>query len=231
MADSWQAYQEEVTQFFRSIGLEADTNCRMQGVRTTHDIDVFVRSHYVGFDVVWIVECKYWEAKVSKLHVLALREIVADLGADRGIILSESGFQSGAVEAARLTNVHVSSLAELRSTAEVEISAMRLRELFDRVETCRERYWEIPKSVRIDCGLRPDVGAAGYSGDQVIQLSNELIAKALRGSYPVKVDSLIGMVTFGREQQFRSPNEIISILEPMITELELKLTACESGRQ
>jgi len=66
--------------------------------------------------------------KVTKLHVLALREIVADVGADRGILLSEAGFQSGAIEAAKLTNVHVTSLARLRDTATAEVMAMRLRE-------------------------------------------------------------------------------------------------------
>ena len=59
MADSWQEYQEEVATFFRSLGLEAMTNLTVQGVRTTHDIDVFVKSHHVGFVVVWIIECKH----------------------------------------------------------------------------------------------------------------------------------------------------------------------------
>src|ERR1700730_10495434 len=117
MADNWQEYQEEVASFFRSVGLEATTNFTVQGVRTSHDVDVFVKSHHVGFDVVWIVECKQWKNKVSKLHVLALREIVTDVGADRGILLAESGFQSGAVEAAKLTNVYVTSFADLRGTA------------------------------------------------------------------------------------------------------------------
>ena len=65
--------------------------------------------------------------------MLALRQIVAEVGADRGILLSEAGFQSVAVEAARLTNVHVTSLLDLRGTASADIIAMRLRELFDRV--------------------------------------------------------------------------------------------------
>lgn len=89
MANDWQEYQEEVTTFFRNLGWEAMTDFAIRGVRTTHDVDVFVKSHHVGFDVVWIVECKYWTSRVTKLHVLALREIVADLGADRGILLSE----------------------------------------------------------------------------------------------------------------------------------------------
>ena len=75
-----------------------------------------MKSHQVGFDVIWLVECKRWRRRVTKLHVLALREIVADVGADRGILLSEVGFQSGAVEAAKLTNVHVTSLASPSSS-------------------------------------------------------------------------------------------------------------------
>ena len=116
MAANWQEYQEEVAAFFRSLGLEAETNVTVKGVRTTHDIDVLVKSRHVGFTVVWIIECKHWKRRVTKLHVLALREIVADLGADRGILLSEGGFQSGAIEAAALTNVHVNSLVNLGET-------------------------------------------------------------------------------------------------------------------
>ncbi len=95
MAGSWQDYQEEVARFFRDLGLEAVTDFTVPGVRTTHDVDVFVKSHHVGFDVVWIVECKHWARSVTKLHVLALREIVTDVGADRGILLSEAGFDNG----------------------------------------------------------------------------------------------------------------------------------------
>jgi hypothetical protein len=102
MASTWQEYQEEAAEFFRSIGLEATTDHVVQGVRTKHAVDVHVKAHYVGFDVVWIVECKHWNTPVSKLHVLALREIVTDLGVDRGILLCEPGFQSGAAEAASL---------------------------------------------------------------------------------------------------------------------------------
>jgi restriction system protein len=229
MADSWQAYQEEVATFFRGLGLEATTNLTVQGIRTTHDIDVYVKSHHVGFDVVWVIECKHWERRVTKLHVLALREIVTDLGADRGILLSEVGFQSGAVEAATLTNVHVSSLANLRESAIAEIMSIRLREIYDRVEACRERYWDIPKETRIKDGLRPDVGEDGYSGNHLIDLASELIAKAFRGVYPVEVESLAGLWLFQSQRQFHTASEVLSFLEPKIAELEEKLNVCETN--
>jgi hypothetical protein len=46
-----------VAEFFRSLGRYATTNHTVQGVRTTPAINVYVKSHHVGFDVVWIVEC------------------------------------------------------------------------------------------------------------------------------------------------------------------------------
>jgi hypothetical protein len=227
---NWRAYQERVATFFRSLGLEATADLTVEGIRTTHAIDVFVKSFHVGFDVVWIVECKHWAKKITKLHVLALRQIVTDVGADRGILLSERGFQSGAVEAATLTNVRVTSLADLRGTASADIMAMRLRELYDRVESCKKRYWDIPKHVRIDCGLRPEVGAGGYSGNQVIDFAKDVITKALRGVYPVEVDHVYALVLWRRSRRFSNAKQIVSLIEPMIADLERKLTACGSKK-
>ena len=154
MTAPWRAYQEDVANFFRSLGLAASTDCRVQGVRTSHNVDVCVCSNHVGFDVTWLVECKYWKDAVTKLHVIALRQIVSDCGADRGILLSESGFQRGAIEAASLTNVQVTSLEGLRDSSEKEVWSMRLHDLNDRLLICSDKYWDIPKPQRIEHGLR-----------------------------------------------------------------------------
>ena len=42
MTKAWEDYQEEVAVFFRSLGLNASTDVKVQGVRTTHDVDVLV---------------------------------------------------------------------------------------------------------------------------------------------------------------------------------------------
>lgn len=230
MAATWQEYQEEVAAFFRSLGLDATTNRRVQGVRTSHDVDVFVRSHFVGFDVIWIVECKHWSTPVTKLHVLALREIVTDIGADRGILLCEAGFQSGALEAATLTNVQATSLAALRGTASAEFTAMRLRELFDRAEKCRAHYWDLPKDARIRSGLRPDVSSGDtYSGNVVVELAIDLLGRALRGAYPFMLESMQGWAIFGEDRQFASAAELLAVVEPMIVDLERRLAVCEAS--
>jgi len=187
----WNDYQERVAEFFRSIGMSAETNVAVQGVRTSHDIDVLVRSSHAGFDAVWLVECKYWSTRVSKLHVLGLREIVSDTGADRGLLLSESGFQSGAIEAANMTNVRATSLAQCQVDSAAQLAMMRLNELFDRSAVLRAEYWEIPKQVRIKYRLRGGVfDDYMYNGESALNVVDEILFKSSRGVFPFGLDSI-----------------------------------------
>lgn len=241
MATNWNEYQEESAAFFRNLGLNATTNVRLSGARTHHNVDVVVLSQHLGFDIMWIVECKYWQTPVSKLHVLALREIVADTGADRGILLCEAGFQSGALEAANLTNVQATSLAECRNRASADIFAMRLRDLNERTLTCKQRYWDIPKEERIRAGLRFDVPieldpsggqSLGYSGARAVEFAEEIVAKALRGTYPFECDGIgaLAYMTPSRQlPRFASPHEVLTVLETVVVELERRLELAQDG--
>lgn len=230
----WKDYQEDAAALFRSLGLEAETDVSVQGVRTKHDVDVLVKSRYAGFDITWIVECKHWNSRVSKLHVLALREIVTDTGADRGILLAENGFQDGAREAAALTNVHATSLAEIAVTASRDIHAMQLRDLYDRLTRCRSQYWEIPKSDRIEHGLRPEVGAVGYSGDWAAKAAEDLIAKGFRGTYPVSPDEVHAMISRGvlgqqLPRQINTSSELVNVVALLVESLEKRIESYMSG--
>lgn len=226
MVVAWKAYQEEAAEFFRSLGLQAETDVTLHGVRTQHDVDVVVGIDVAGFEVRWIVECKHWQNAVSKVHVLALRQIVSDLGADRGIILCEVGFQSGAIEAAELTNIQVASLATLAVTSRNAVYASRLRDLYDRVEAARTRYWEIPKGVRVDHGLRPEPGVGGgYSGTIIMDIALDLITRAFRGVYPISVDPFHQHLIPSLPEQFEDHEQLVAMLELPIAELERKLSA------
>jgi hypothetical protein len=184
---------------------------------------VLVTSYYAGFEITWVVECKQWKNPVNKLHVLGFREIVSDVGADRGILLSESGFQSGAIEAANLTNIQVTSLANMRDSTGSSIYAMRLRDLYDCVGICKDRYWDIPKKERIDYGLRPEVGADGYSGARVIDMCVDLLTRAFRGIYPFQSEDIHALIMFGKDKTFESPQEVVGLIEHLVSELEDKL--------
>lgn len=230
MAADWKDYQEEAATFFRTLGMTASTDANLQGVRTQHAVDVVVDIDLAGFSVRWIVECKRWRSPVSKLHVLALREIVSDLGADRGVILCETGFQSGAHEAAQFTNVQVSSLSDLGRSSEDALIAFGLRELFNRSCNARDRYWEIPKDDRIAAGLRGDGGDPNqtYNGAFVAEATERIISVAFRGAYPINLDPF-DEFKLNRKLPSRldRPNDVLALLEPIIADLERRLDAIE----
>jgi len=229
MDSAWRAYQEEAAEFFRSLGLGASTDVRLKGARTSHDIDVLVRFTQLGIGVTWIVECKNWKASVSKLHVLALREIVTEVGADRGILLSESGFQSGANDAAKLSNVLLTSLAGMRIVARNEIYSARSHELYNRIENCNDRYWKISKRDRIDHGLRPEVMEVSYSGTHIIEVCRDVLSRTFRGIYPFSSET-VGVFTLSNfPAEFTSPEQVVLTLEPLVMELENKLSLCEAS--
>ncbi|WP_206597680.1 restriction endonuclease [Pseudomonas syringae] len=114
----WRAYQEATAEVFRRLGCNAQVDFRVTGARATHDIDVYATFLRSGILCTWVIECKLWKTRVPKEKVLALKSLIDDLGADRGIIVSEAGFQPGAQDAARGTNITlVTSLEEFASTA------------------------------------------------------------------------------------------------------------------
>jgi Restriction endonuclease len=122
---NWRDYQEQTAAVFRRLGFTAEVDYTAEGVRANHDVDVYVTFMQQGIQCVWVIECKLWRARVSKEKVLALKSIVDDLGADRGIIVSEAGFQPGAGDAARGTNITlVTSLNEFERTARASTSAV-----------------------------------------------------------------------------------------------------------
>ncbi|MDR7098949.1 hypothetical protein J2X04_001296 [Lysobacter niabensis] len=115
---NWKEYQAATADVFRRLQCDVKIEYAAKGPHATHDVDVYATFHRSGILCTWIVECKLWNKPVDKGEVMKLRGIVTDLGADRGILISEAGFQSGAQDAARGTNITlVSSLAEFERTA------------------------------------------------------------------------------------------------------------------
>lgn len=117
----WRDYQKETASFFFSLGYDATIEETLVGARGKHNVDVVVRFAKHHFQCLWVVECKLWSSNVPKEKVLALQTIIDDVGADKGIILSEKGFQSGCFACAQRSNVLLSSLSELRETHEDDL--------------------------------------------------------------------------------------------------------------
>jgi restriction system protein len=238
MAD-WSDYQKQVAAFFREFGLKAETDVTVAGTRTKHAVDVVVDLTHVGMPVRWLVECKAWSRPVAKETILAHRMIVQDVGADRGLVMAEKGYQKGALEAAHLANIQLTSLADLRELNQFDLGMSRLKSLRRRVDDCRRRYWALGKDERIQAGLRQHAGAPdGYSGARVIATVDAALNVAFLDSFPVIVDEqqavaslYSGARDFLRtEENFTAatPAELHTHLDSKVTELERRLCDAET---
>jgi len=146
MVAKWKQYQEDAAGFFRSMRVKAETDFPVKGARGKHKLDVFVKGAIHGIKFKWVIECKAWKTNVSKEKVLALISIVQDVGADRGFLLSEKGFQSGAIRVARSTNITLTSIADLRETVKDEILTSSLANLTWRANNARQVLWKMHKA-------------------------------------------------------------------------------------
>ncbi|UEG51392.1 restriction endonuclease [Mucilaginibacter daejeonensis] len=138
---NWQEYQAAVSAFFKSIGGTATVDAPLKGVRGHHKIDVLVRLKVFGIEALWIVECKLWKTSVPKEKVLTLQQIVQDVGADRGFLMSESGFQSGTIKSANSSNITLSSLSELQDMAVEELIKLRFKSVSVSLNDLTHRHY------------------------------------------------------------------------------------------
>lgn len=140
---AWKQYQQQSAAFFLRLGLNANIEHKVEGARAEHQIDVYVEGTYLGINFKWVVECKAWKSNISKEKVLALISIVDDIGADKGILLSEKGFQSGAIRSAEKSNIVLTSLADLAVTTGPSLGDAVVSRLYWRSSKVKDRLFQI----------------------------------------------------------------------------------------
>lgn len=113
VSPEWLHYQEQAGAVFKRLGCSVSIDAKVQGVRSNHRVDVLVSSRGGDCHRYGIFECKYLKRRVTESAVETLKFIVTDVGADKGFLLSEVGFQPAAVAAASFTNIGLLSLSVL----------------------------------------------------------------------------------------------------------------------
>lgn len=190
---AWKLYQEEVADFFRSIGLKAETDVAVTGARGKHDVDVLVRGQRVGIEQVWVVECKRLSRAVSKDKVLTLAQIVQDVGADRGLLVCEQGFQAGAVRMAAASNISLTSLSDLRENTQHEQAQLEARSALSRLVLLEDEL-RGRAIVKRSPGSTTITYPPGLNTHELLPMHGRLgvaqsgLSRALAGVLPVAVD-------------------------------------------
>jgi hypothetical protein len=222
---NWRRYQEQAAKFFRRLGCEADVEAKVQGARAGHKIDVWVRFKKFGIETKWVVECKHWNSRVTKEKVLVLRSVVEDVGADRGILISLAGFQSGAIRACEKTNITLTDLDGLKETAQEDLLSSILHRIETRATELKYALHALYRSEQTGPGSWTSTPLAGVDGNTVIRAIGKLTVldfgfdcvRLKKPPYPVKFDDT------GQRQVVDTLDEFVARALDVITEAESTL--------
>ncbi|KXU89789.1 hypothetical protein CI15_06260 [Paraburkholderia monticola] len=188
MTAAWQTYQQEVAELFVSLGCTVEVEKEAVGARGLHVVDVLARATFAGVAITWVVECKLWNTAIPKEKVLALAQIASDIGADRAFLLSESGFQAGAIRVAEHTNITLTNMQELLGSAKSEIQRRELISLTQKANQLQREMHDF--FILNDYSPRPPKGADRESFLDLLAVVFELcsiaLPRALAGEFPIK---------------------------------------------
>jgi len=224
----WFLFQEEICDYFQSLGALAETNVTVQGVRTAHDIDILVKTKFLGEDLTWIIEAKKWKKKVNKLQVLALRTIAEDIGVDRAFIISEAGFQSGSYEAAENTNIKLKTFEELKKDTKELVESEIVKTYQKRLQLLETRYWSHSKSIRKEYGLRGEIWdyPVNFSGHILLMTAHSALDSAEKREYPIILETLL--VEKVGERVVDNFNQLVNWLNLNLNFLDEKIIQAET---
>ncbi|GAA5032261.1 restriction endonuclease [Microbacterium fluvii] len=224
LVEPWRRYQHDVADFYLSLGMAAEVDVKgYPGSRATHDIDVLVQTKIGGQTITWIVECKQWARPIPKERVLTLQGVVADVGADRGILLCERGFQAGAYRAAVATNTTLTSLADLRENTQAEREAASLQAITRRAAQTAQRVSQLwPWAT-------PLVPRGAFTVEEMLEVATPSLELTHYIVPRLHIGESVQMI--GELADHRAAGGALDATASLLTEVEARLTNLEQRRE
>lgn len=119
------ALELRLTQLFKKMGYQAIHDVKKVGLSgAEHQIDVLAEYECPLHTSKIVVEAKSYDRPIDKDRIMKLMQIVTDLGADRGIIVTTSYYTPEAIKTATGHNIELWDREQLaKLLGEIEISA------------------------------------------------------------------------------------------------------------
>jgi hypothetical protein len=113
LVTDWGGFEKLIAELNQTGDVTVEHNVVLQGRSgAPRQIDVLIRHTKGLYEHLVIIECKYWNDSVERLHVDALATTVREVGASRGVIFSTKGFQSGAITQAEHESIDLFTVRE-----------------------------------------------------------------------------------------------------------------------
>jgi hypothetical protein len=117
LVEDWGGFEKLIAELHETGDVTVERNVVLRGRSgAERQIDVLIRHKQGLYEHLVVVECKYWNRNVERLHVDALANTVREVGASRGVIFSSMGFQSGAITQAEHEGIDLFTVREPTDT-------------------------------------------------------------------------------------------------------------------
>lgn len=111
----WGGFEKFVAELNKTselVSVEHDVKLRDR-LGVERQIDVLVTHRQGLYTYKTLIECKCWNSSVKRTQIDAMATAMEHLGAARGVFFTTKGFQSGAIETARSSNIDLFLVREL----------------------------------------------------------------------------------------------------------------------
>lgn len=112
LPSDWKDLEKKVSQVLNEAGFITEVEKTITTVRGKVNIDVYAEDKENRPHSIYLCECKYWEKDIEQSIVHSFRTVVGDYGANYGLLIAKNGFQIGARETVKNTNIKLLSWVE-----------------------------------------------------------------------------------------------------------------------
>lgn len=110
----WGGFEELIKKMHSTGSVSVERNVKRIGLSgAQRQIDVLICHKQGLYTHEVVAECKYWNKRVSRLHVDALATTLREIGASKGAIFSSKGFQDGAIKQAAHEKIELFTVRDL----------------------------------------------------------------------------------------------------------------------
>ncbi|MCK5136640.1 MAG: restriction endonuclease [Bacteroidales bacterium] len=118
-------FEKAVMKLFMSLPDELvsksiEHNVKIPGIDGIYQIDIKLTFEVFGANFLVLIECKRYSSPVKREAVQILHSKLSSLGAQKGVLVSTSGFQRGAIQYAKEHGIALLRIAAGRMTYETK---------------------------------------------------------------------------------------------------------------
>lgn len=110
----WKDLQNKVCLLLNQIGLIAECEKKIATPRGEVEVDVYAIDPNSIDKISYVIECKNWNNSINQSIIHSFITIMNETGCNIGYIVSKIGFQSGAINYTRNTNIKLFTFEELQ---------------------------------------------------------------------------------------------------------------------